>query len=332
MAINVGGPAYTAANGVTYIADRYFTGGTTENWRRWGVTDVAGTSDDAIFLDERWGNFQYSIPDMPNGVYEVTLQFNELNWHDTGDRKISTVIEGVQVLKDFDIYARVGNAVALSLPFDNIQVRDGVLNIGMTASVDSGSLSGIVVKRIASIAVSNTDAIAPSVPSGLVQSEVLDSKLSLKWNASTDNTGVVGYYVYRNGQQLVYVSSQVTSYTDQGLQPNTAYSYSVSAVDGYGNRSALSAEIAVKTYILAGALYLSWEAPLERENGERVYATDIGGYAVRYKLRNSSTYKTLTLPPSANEYTFPAMTGDYDFEIAVYDTNGVYSEYVKIPL
>jgi chitinase len=57
----------------------------------------------------------------------------------------------------------------------------------------------------------------------------------LTWNAATDNVGVTGYRVYRNGVLVSTVSG--TSYTDTGLVAGTTYQYRVTAIDAAGNES-----------------------------------------------------------------------------------------------
>jgi hypothetical protein len=79
------------------------------------------------------------------------------------------------------------------------------------------------------------DTQAPTVPTGLAASNVTTTTVPLSWNASTDlpnpgATGVGGYYVYRNGTQVMTVSSG-TSYTDVGRTASTTYSYQVAAFD-----------------------------------------------------------------------------------------------------
>ncbi|MER5866315.1 glycoside hydrolase family 6 protein [Kitasatospora sp. NPDC002040] len=90
-----------------------------------------------------------------------------------------------------------------------------------------------------------SDTTAPSVPSGLVASSVTASGLTLGWTASTDNVGVTGYQVFRNGVQVG--TSATTSYADSGLTAATAYSYTVKARDAAGNVSAASAALSVTT-------------------------------------------------------------------------------------
>ena len=74
------------------------------------------------------------------------------------------------------------------------------------------------------------DTTAPSVPTGLVASAANANQVNLAWNASTDNVGVAGYRVFRNGTAVG--TSATTSYSDTGLTANTLYTYTVSAYDG----------------------------------------------------------------------------------------------------
>ncbi|MFG3336553.1 RICIN domain-containing protein [Streptomyces tendae] len=89
------------------------------------------------------------------------------------------------------------------------------------------------------------DTAAPSVPGNLSVSDSSSSSVSLSWSASTDDTGVAGYSVLRNGSQVGTVSD--TSFTDTGLSASTTYSYAVKAFDAAGNLSAASEPVNVTT-------------------------------------------------------------------------------------
>jgi chitodextrinase len=100
----------------------------------------------------------------------------------------------------------------------------------------------------ASAAVSVTtpgDTAAPSAPSGLVTSTVASYEVDLGWNASTDNLGVTGYRVYRDGVQIATATG--LTYADTTAQPSTTYTYTVTAVDAAGNESPASAAVNVTT-------------------------------------------------------------------------------------
>jgi hypothetical protein len=86
------------------------------------------------------------------------------------------------------------------------------------------------------------DGTAPSAPANL-QATGGNSQVSLTWSPASDNLGVTGYRVYRNGVQVG--APAATSYTDGGLANGTTYAYTVRAVDAAANVSASSVSVPV---------------------------------------------------------------------------------------
>jgi glucosylceramidase len=89
------------------------------------------------------------------------------------------------------------------------------------------------------------DTTPPSTPTGLSANGTTATSTNLSWTASTDNTGVTGYLVSRNGTQIA--TTTTTSYTDTGLSASTSYTYTVRARDAAGNQSSPSAAVTVTT-------------------------------------------------------------------------------------
>jgi chitodextrinase len=89
------------------------------------------------------------------------------------------------------------------------------------------------------------DTQGPSVPTELTATGVNSTQITFSWKASSDNTFVSGYQVYRDATLIATTSS--TSYTDGGLLPLTSYSYSVAAFDYSNNVSAQSTAIVIAT-------------------------------------------------------------------------------------
>jgi len=85
----------------------------------------------------------------------------------------------------------------------------------------------------------------PSQPTGLNAVAVSGCRVDLNWNASTDNVGVTGYGIYRDGALIASVGGSILSFQDTTVSPATPYSYTVDAVDGATNRSVQSAPSAV---------------------------------------------------------------------------------------
>ncbi|MEU1529921.1 glycoside hydrolase family 6 protein [Streptomyces fagopyri] len=94
------------------------------------------------------------------------------------------------------------------------------------------------------------DTQAPTVPGGLAVSSTTSNSATLSWTASTDNTAVTGYDVYRNGTKVG--SATTTSYTDSGLAASTTYTYTVRAKDAAGNVSASSTAVSATTKASGG--------------------------------------------------------------------------------
>jgi chitodextrinase len=74
---------------------------------------------------------------------------------------------------------------------------------------------------------------------------ISSTRIDLSWKASTDNVGVTGYIIYRNGTQIGTTAS--TSYQSTGLKASTSYTYCVAAQDGADNKSAKSATVTKTT-------------------------------------------------------------------------------------
>ena len=72
-------------------------------------------------------------------------------------------------------------------------------------------------------------------------------------------------------------------------------------------------------------------APDKRENGAQLYIDELGGYEIRYKKTADTKYTYVSInDPWTQSYKFDWLEGDYIFQIAAFDKNGVYSPFVDI--
>lgn len=85
----------------------------------------------------------------------------------------------------------------------------------------------------------------PTPPAGLAATATSSSLISLAWTASTDDVGVSGYKIYRNGSLLTTTTD--ISYGDSGLAAATPYCYQVAAYDAAGYDSVKSDETCATT-------------------------------------------------------------------------------------
>lgn len=191
-----------------------------------------------------------------------------------------------------------------------------------SALLKSSDNTNILVSK-ASGTYTVVDSTAPSVPTGLTSPSKTVSSVNLSWAASTDNVGVTGYKIYRNGTQIG--TSATTTYSATGLAPNTSYSFAVAAYDASGNTSALSTASNFSTLpdttppsVPTGlsspsktvtSINLSWTASTDDVGvtGYKIYrnGTQVGTSA-------TTTYSSTGLTPNTS----------YSFTVAAYDAIG----------
>jgi len=126
--------------------------------------------------------------------------------------------------------------------------------INVTATVAVGTSAGTTLAvtalstsandyNAANNAATNTatvlDSSAPTTP-GLAVAGTTSSTANLTWTASSDNVGVVGYNIYRNGVLVKTTNGTGTTYTDTGLAGLRIYTYRVTAIDAADNESGYS--------------------------------------------------------------------------------------------
>jgi chitodextrinase len=121
-----------------------------------------------------------------------------------------------------------------SAAFDGLNVIPG-----QEAMLWNGAL------RFKLVTLQSLDAVAPSAPSNLKAGAITSSTIVLSWSPSTDNTGVAGYRIYRDGSQIATTSS--TAFKDRNLSPSTVYTYTIIAYNVNEVTSQLSNTISVKT-------------------------------------------------------------------------------------
>jgi chitodextrinase len=153
----------------------------------------------------------------------------------------------------------------------------------ITGANASGSESGP-----SNVATARTlDGTPPTAPGSLAGSAVSATQVSLTWTAASDpQSGVDEYVVYRGGNEVGRTSG--LAYQDNGLAPDTQYSYEVSAVNGQGDQGSRAGPIPVRTLaepppdpprnlsaapVSASAIDLSWTPPADDSNvtSYRVY-------------------------------------------------------------
>ncbi|WP_306818504.1 fibronectin type III domain-containing protein [Archangium lipolyticum] len=193
-----------------------------------------------------------------------------------------------------------------------------------TADPVWGTASGWY-KLIGPCGTGGADTTAPSQVSGLRSTGSTSSQVSLAWNTATDNVGVTGYIVFRDGTQVGTTTG--TAYTDTGLSASTQYSYTVKARDAAGNQSVASTALSVTTASVSDTVPPSQVSGLRSTGSTSSQvslawnaATDNVGVTGYIVFRNSTQVGTTTA--TAFTDTGLAASTQYSYTVKARDAAG----------
>ncbi|GGF60895.1 hypothetical protein GCM10010912_02630 [Paenibacillus albidus] len=241
------------------------TGGIADTWNRWSMVkrDANGNVQENYFKEDT-STYQYvaklntirkNFAALRTGTQRE--MWSAQNLYAFSRRIDSGTNVGQEVISVFSNASGGTQTVTIPLRAESTLTAGTVLvnqlNTSDTVTVQAGGVTG---KQITVSVGANaakiyakqpqiTDTEAPTVPSNVTAVVQNASSALISWTASTDNVGVTGYEVYRNGVKVGTTAS--TSYTDTGLLGSTTYSYTVKALDAAGNLSLLSAAAAIIT-------------------------------------------------------------------------------------
>ncbi|SDW42167.1 chitinase [Amycolatopsis xylanica] len=147
----------------------------------------------------------------------------------------------------YDVYK--GTAVAASVTGTTATLSGLTANTSYTFTVKAKDTKGTASPASAPLTVTTNnpgdDTQPPTAPGNLRSTAADSGSVTLAWNASTDNTGVVAYDVYRGGSLAATVTT--TTAKVSGLAPSTSYTFTVKARDAYDNASAASNTLTAST-------------------------------------------------------------------------------------
>jgi len=105
---------------------------------------VSGTEIVPVYQTVRFDlrGYRFAVPD---GNYKVTLRFVEPAYKQAGKRVFGVKLQGKQVVEHLDVFARVGQFVALDLAFPDIAVTQGELRIDFVPEVEFPCIAAIEV-------------------------------------------------------------------------------------------------------------------------------------------------------------------------------------------
>ncbi|MDO8742560.1 MAG: Ig-like domain-containing protein, partial [bacterium] len=208
-------------------------------------------------------------------------------------------VSGVQFKLDGANLGTEDTTTPYSITWNTTSATNGTHTLTATARDAAGNTT---TSTGVSVTVSNvlSDTSPPTTPSGLTATAISTTQINLSWSASTDNVGVTGYKIYRNGTQIA--TSATNSYSNTGLTASTAYSYTVSAYDAAGNTSVQSASASATTQAIIPPPISS--TPTPGPNDTIIFQDDFeGGNLSKWDEVSPSRYSITSVPANIKSGT-----------------------------
>lgn len=280
-----------------------------------GNTSALSVGADAVTPD-------VSAPSAPSNVTATVASPRriDVSWGAVTD---NVGVTGYRLYRNGLLVATLGAVTSYS----DTTVADGAT---YTYSVRGFDAAGNVGDPTAAFSATTPDVTAPTVPSGLRSTGVSYTSVNLAFDPATDNVGVAGYWLYRNDTLIASLSG--TTFLDTGLTQGTSYTYSVSANDAIGNRSAASPGLLVsaRSDDLAPSVPTGVRAVVTQSylvTLSWTTATDSGGSGLTgYRVYRSDKGSTpiATVPAGATAYrdTLVRAGTSYTYQVLAYDQRG----------
>jgi chitodextrinase len=265
--------------------------------RTWFKVVSLSTTTTMIKLRDAAGTHILSVFTDPNGTIGLK---NELSGASTASTAVAALGAWHQVLLHFIVNGTAsqtevwldGSRIAALSKTDSLGTNAvGRVELGNTTTPRTYD----IVFDDAAVDARLNDTAAPTVPAGLTATAVSGFEVDLAWQPSTDNVGIAGYDVFRNGTQIASLGP-VTSYVDSSVAALTTYTYQVRARDSWANVSALSAGVTATT--LRGNVFAD-----DFESGTLASWAPVNGLAVQQQLvyagawaARATSSGTVTLP------------------------------------
>jgi N-acetylneuraminic acid mutarotase len=119
QAFNSGGGAYTSVSGEPWSADRAYTPANGSGYVQFPPrtasthSPIGGTLDDPLYQNARISAMTYRFTGLPPGVYQVELNFAEIQNKNPGQRVFDVTVNGLPYVTGLDISSLVGKNYAL---------------------------------------------------------------------------------------------------------------------------------------------------------------------------------------------------------------------------
>jgi chitodextrinase len=191
----------------------------------------------------RGRNGDTSAPTVPTGLVasSITQTTFTLSWNASTDTSSITYLvfkNGVQTNSTASTSVNITGLTPGVTYSYTVKARD-------TSGNTSAASTALSVTTVA-VVTPTPDSTAPTPPpTNLIASSITGTTLTLSWLAASDNVGVTGYNVYKNGS--IIGTTNLLTFNVTGLVSANSYNFTVKAFDAAGNVSLPSNTLSVTT-------------------------------------------------------------------------------------
>lgn len=287
------------------------------------TTDAGGGLNVGWINDGDWMNYSNQVIGVPKtGTYKVTYRVAS----PSGGAKLALRDPDTgTVLDTLDVPATGGFQTWTSVE-KIITLAQGSQKFGLL-TVARGSGVNINWFKIEPATSASSSSTSSSTSSSSSTGATTSSSSSTSSQPSSSSSSAPGSVSSSSSSAPSSVSSSSSSAPSSVSSSSSSAPSSVSS----SSSSSVASSSSSSSSSVAGSVMLRWGIPSARENGEYLDVTEIGGYELRYKLASATKFTYVTVDDAwQDQYTFDSLQGDYVFEVAVFDKNGLYSKFVPL--
>lgn len=193
--------------------------------------EATGTSDSSR-------RFEYTFTATVGQVFDVSI------WAKAGSQSVDPAFAAWEGVSGFTNPTVINSGTTWTeYTFTVTATATSVVVRAYTGSGSQGATGDVLF--IDAVSIVAQDSEVPTAPT-LTSSGQTDTTVDLSWSGATDNVGVTGYKIYKDGT-LEAPLGNVSTYQVTGLSPNTSYNFTITALDVAGNESSPSTAVPLTT-------------------------------------------------------------------------------------
>tara|TARA_R110002051_G_scaffold315903_1_gene394876 strand:- start:2677 stop:3810 length:1134 start_codon:yes stop_codon:yes gene_type:complete len=183
-------------------------------------------------------NIRYTFNATVGDVFDISI------WAKTGSQSVDPAFASWSGVSGFTNPTPISSSSTWTEYNFTVTATSSTVVIRIYTGSSSQGTSGDIL-YIDSVSILKKDIENPTAPT-LSSDGVTANSVNLSWSGATDNIGVTGYKIYKDGI-LESTLNSTNSCQITGLSASTSYNFTITAIDNYGNESSLSNVLSITT-------------------------------------------------------------------------------------